>query len=269
MKKVLAGCLIAAVVLIVGIGLAGYYLVWKPAAQVVSVVSETARETIGKVGAMTATIEAMQKLESNIVLQGDYSAPAEAVLTDTQIARFLAVNNAVATALGPELRRIGDAVPAPTDSGNPALEWRLALEALTKLGDVGIAAKTAQIDALNAQQLSLAEYRWIRDTGVEALIAGGVLTAAGEAKEAIASAEQARDAARVAIEAARDAARDVAGGATPESAREPGPTPPADPAAPGFVTGSFDTEAARSNFERARPHAEDFVQSRMLSAFGL
>jgi hypothetical protein len=35
------------------------------------------------------------------------------------------------------------------------------------------------------------------------------------------------------------------------------------------VTGSFDTEATRSNFERVRPHAEAFVQSRMLSAFGL
>jgi hypothetical protein len=284
MNKALGGCLAAALVLVVGAGIAGYYLVWKPAAHVAGVAIDAARETVGKVGEMAETIERMRALEEGIVAQGPYVPPADGRLSEAQVQGLVAVEAAVAAALGPQAGGIAaatEAAAAGAAAGAHAVPWRDALAALARLGSVGIAAKTAQVEALNAAQLSLAEYQWIRDTGIRALIAGGVMTAGAQAGQAAAAAGEAAEAARILGEAAREAVRVAAreaagasGGATPAPAGEPPGAPPAavpaTPPAPASAAPTpLDSETERANFERVRPHAEAFVRARVLAGIGL
>ncbi len=273
MKKVLIGCGVVSLLLLVGGGIAAYYLVVKPAAQIADSAIDKAREVVAKVGAVAQAAEAMRALESEVKVQGDYTAPADGALAPTQVERFLAVHEAVINRLGPERERIAQAVEAVSAQGEVA-SIAGSFAALAGLGEIGLAAKRAQVDALNAQGLSLAEYRWIRRAGIEALIAGGIALSvdAGSARagELIQKAQQA---AAQAAEAAR-----ALGQALPEGLKPPadaGPsaeTPPDVAPAPvdeGPPQGPALTPVQRANLELVREHREAFAQSQLLALVGL
>jgi hypothetical protein len=219
----------------------------------------------------------MRELEAGVRTPGPYAAPADGHLTAAQVDRFLAVQAAVLAALGP-----ATAVPdAPAgDLAGAVAEAAGALRALARLGDAGLAAKQAQVDALNAQSMSLDEYRWVRERASEVLVAGGVSMAVagagaaggevlGRAGE---TAQQLGEAARRAAQAARDAWQ---GKPPAESA----PQPPADepsapaagdapPAASAPLPGAS-TDPRLVDFPLVAPHAEAFIRARALAAIGL
>ena len=295
MKKALGGCLAAAVVLLVLGGVALWFLVIKPAAVVADRALEGAREGIAQVTDLGRTVARMRELEAGVTTPGPWAAPADGRLTAAQVDRFLAVQTAVVAALGP-----ATAVPdAPAgDLAGAVAEAAGALRALARLGEAGLAAKQAQVDALNAQSMSLDEYRWVRERATEVLIAGGVsmsvaaagaaggevLGRAGETAQQLGeAARQATEAATAAADAARraaEAARDAWQGNPPAA---PTPQPPADAApAPAAPTAAGDATATAPaplpgassdprlvDFPLVAPHAEAFVRARALAAIGL
>jgi hypothetical protein len=291
MKKALGGCLAAAVVLLVLGGASLWFLVIKPAAVVADRALEGAREGIAQVTDLGRTVARMRELEAGVRTPGPYAAPADGHLTAAQVDRFLAVQAAVLAALGP-----ATAVPdAPAgDLAGAVAEAAGALRALARLGDAGLAAKQAQVDALNAQSMSLDEYRWVRERASEVLVAGGVSMAvagagaaggevlgrAGETAQQLGeAARQATDAATAAADAARraaQAARDAWQGKPPA---ESAPQPPADepsapaagdapPAASAPLPGAS-TDPRLVDFPLVAPHAEAFIRARALAAIGL
>jgi hypothetical protein len=274
MKKVLIGCGVVSLLVLVGGGIAAYYLVVKPAAQIAGSAIDGAREAVAKVGAAAQTIEAMRALEADVAAQGPYTAPADGALAQAQVERFLAVHQAVIDRLGPERARIAQAVEAnPAQGDVAALAGSFA--ALAGLGDIGLAAKRAQVEALNAQGLSLAEYRWIRQAGIEALIAGGIeLSAGASGARAAEMIRQAQQAAQQAAAAARAMGQVLPEGLTPpgdaapgESEAAPG-TEPVPPAGEGMALPAL-TPIQRANFDLVREHREAYAQSQLLALVGL
>jgi hypothetical protein len=273
MKKVLIGCGVVSLLLLVGGGIAAYYLVVKPTMEVAGGAIDSAREAVAKVGAAAQTIEAMRALESEVTAPGEYTAPADGALEQVQVERFLAVHQAVIDRLGPERERIAQAVDtAPAQGEVAAIAGSFA--ALAGLGDIGLAAKRAQVDALNAQGLSLAEYRWIRQAGIEALIAGGIELSVGaggaRAGEMI---RQAQQAAAQAAAAARALGQALPEGLTPPPDATPSEAPARDsepaPAGEGGTQVPALTPVQRANFDLVREHREAFAQSQMLALVGL
>lgn len=289
MKKALGGCLAAAVVLLVLGGVALWFFVLKPAAQVAGTALDGARESIAQVTEIGRTVARMRELESG-VRTPSFTEPADGGLAPTQVERFLAVHAAVVAALGPA--GLPDAGTADGTTG--ALDEAAGtLRALAGLGAAGLAAKQAQVDALNAQAMSLDEYRWIRERATAALVAGGVSMAlagagaagsealgrAGETVQQIGdAAREAGDAAAAAAEAARRAAEAARSAWRGE---QPPATPPqatADPAAPdrsGAPASNADgatpagDAARKADFALVEPHAEAFIRAQALAAIGL
>jgi hypothetical protein len=296
MNKTLGGCLLAAVVLAVAGGAALWFLVLKPAAQVADRALDGARESIAQVTDLASTVARMRELEAG-VLARSFAAPADGRLMASQVERFLAVQAAVAAALGPAVLT-PDASPA--DAGGAVAEAAGALRALARLGETGVVAKQAQVDALNAQSMSLDEYRWIRERGTAALVAGGVSIAVagagtvggealgraaetaqriGEAAQAASEATTAAaEAARRAAEAAQQAWRGKPAPTEPTAPSEPQPAPAeqaavpptADPGTPVPTPApASGGDPQQANFALVEPHVEAFVRAQALAALGL
>lgn len=296
MNKTLGGCLLAAVVLAVAGGAALWFLVLKPAAQVADRALDGAREGIAQVADLGRTAARMRELEAG-VLATSYAVPADGRLVASQVERFLAVQAAVAAALGPAVST-SDAPPA--DAVGAVAEAAGALSALARLGETGVRAKQAQVDALNAQAMSLDEYRWIRERGTAALVAGGVSiavagagTVGGEALgRAAETAQRIGEAAKQASEAttaAAEAARRAAEAAQQAWRGTPAPAQPTAPAAPDAAPAEPDAvpptaapgtpaptpapapagDAQQANFALVEPHVEAFVRAQALAALGL
>jgi hypothetical protein len=157
-KKLAIGCLVVLVVLGVAGSFAAYY--------VYSVVKT-------KVGASLAKFEAFSKapeLERQVKNTGPFNPPGSGVLTPTQVERFVAVQTAVRAQLGARFADLERRYKALLDKKEAtALDLPELISAYGDLAQIWIAAKKAQVDALNAQGLSLAEYRWVRDRSYRAL----------------------------------------------------------------------------------------------------
>jgi hypothetical protein len=301
MNKTLGGCLVAAVVLLVAAIAALWFLVLKPAAVVADRALDSAREGIAEVADLGRTVSRMRELEAG-VRAASFTAPADGRLLPSQVEDFLTVQAVVVAALGPAVLS-PDSVP--TDAVGAVAEDAGALRALARLGDTGMAAKRAQVDALNAQSMSLDEYRWIRARATEALVAGGVSVAIAGASGAGSDAlGRAADAARrmgevaqrtseattAAAEAARraaEAAQQAWRGALEEPAAPTAPAPPKESAVPADPVASpadptaaasadsappepaADSDPRRANFLLVEPHAEAFVRAQAMAALGL
>jgi hypothetical protein len=294
MNKTLGGCLVAALLLAIAGGAALWFFVLQPAAVVADRALDGAREGIAQVTDLGRTVARMRELEAGVRTSGPYTAPADGGLTAAQVDRFLAVQSAVLAALGAAAP--SGAITA-TDGIGAVSEAAGALRALARLGETGLAAKQAQVDALNAQSMSLDEYRWIRERASAALVAGGVSLAVGgtavvggealgraaEAAQRLGEVAQrtseatqaAAEAARRAAEAAQQAWRGTPTPAEPAAAPAAPAQAPTDPVAeapdttPEAPAPTTDGDPQRANFALVEPHVEAFVRAQALAALGL
>lgn len=152
MKKIAIGCGLA--VLLLGIaGAAGvYYFVYKPARTFVSSMSQ-----IGEIA----------ELDAKVTNTAAFTEPGDGALTEAQVTRFAAVQEQMHTRLGArtaELEAKYKALDQRTDTPGVAE----AMGAWRDLLDIVAEAKRAQVDALNAQRFSLAEYGWVKSRFYEA-----------------------------------------------------------------------------------------------------
>lgn len=159
MKKLVIGCGLA--LLLVGIaGAAGlYYFVYRPARSFVSSMTE-----LGEVA----------ELDRRVANTRTYTAPASGTLTREQVARFVAVQEAIHGRLGARATELEAKYKAMSER---AADSRSVTELVGAYKDVFVLiaeAKRAQVDALNAQGFSLDEYAWVRSQFYEA--AGITLT---------------------------------------------------------------------------------------------
>jgi hypothetical protein len=175
-----------------------------------------------------------------------------------------------------------------TAAGN-AERLRAGLAALNQLGEVAIRGKEAQVVALNAAEMSLAEYQWVRDTGLAALVAGGMSIGLEQLGQTAQQAEQARRALEEAGKAMEGVAPELRGvlerlpgllpGGPDSRSKEPGgagegesapAAPQSDEAqAPTVTTDPARDAVSRANFELVKDHAEAFAGARVLAVLGI
>jgi hypothetical protein len=161
MKKGLIGCLLVGVLLIAaGAGLAYFYIV-RPIVGAGTAVVEGARDWARSADA-----------EAAIRNQSPFTAPEDGRLTPDQVNRFVAILSNVQLRMGADfetLRTEYERMQAEQAAAGRNPDVGDVIGAYKGLGDLVARAREAQVEGLNRQNMSLAEYRWIRDQAYSAL----------------------------------------------------------------------------------------------------
>jgi hypothetical protein len=167
-KKIAVGCLIVLVIAAIGFSVAGYYAYrWaQPMIQSGSDYLENARE--------------LSRLGDRVANRAPYDAPASGELTQSQVERFIAVQTRVRDELGTrwtEIENKAAQLRDKTQGNQRELTFGEFTSVLSDLAGLYTEARRAQVDALNVQKFSDAEYTWVRNRVYEAAgmeIAGGI-----------------------------------------------------------------------------------------------
>ena len=154
MKKVLFGCLGVLVIAAIVGGVAGYYFVYRPARSFMAGMTQ-----FQEVPSLNARIRNTQR----------FSAPPDGMLTESMVQRYVQAQRAMHDTLGARLEELDSKyeVLSKQNGGNPSFSE--GVEALRDLAGIIVDAKRAQVDALNANGFSLAEYDWVRKKRVRGL----------------------------------------------------------------------------------------------------
>ena len=165
MGKFLGGCAIVVVVLVLGAAVGGYFIFVKPYTDMA--------------GQVVAYGEEYQALEASVDNQAPYRAPPDQAITESQLQQLLAVHAHMRERLAGDLETLETRyrqLEEERERGDRELGLRDMMGAYRDLGELYMEGKRAQVEALNDQGLSLAEYHWIRNQ-VYAALGQGVAVA--------------------------------------------------------------------------------------------
>jgi hypothetical protein len=154
MKKVALGCLV--VLALVGVTLAGvgYY----------------AYRRVQSTVAQFAELGQIPDIERGVLVRGPFVPPSTAELSARQIDRLLRVQTVVRQRLGARFAELDQKYKKFTEKDNPTLsDMPALLAAYRDLAAAWLDGKRSQVEALNEVELSLDEYKWIRDQAYRAL----------------------------------------------------------------------------------------------------
>jgi hypothetical protein len=161
MKKVIIGCLgLSLVLVVVGTG-AAYYFIWRPASSYLQSFEE---------------LSAVAEMDEEVANQQPYAPPANGVLDAGQVDQLIQVQTHVRTTLGARLEELQTKYERLDEKLKGEGRDASITEVLGAWRDISgllTEAKRAQVEALNEQNLSLQEYRWVRQ---QAFMAMGVPT---------------------------------------------------------------------------------------------
>jgi hypothetical protein len=153
MKKFAIGCLVIAV--LAGVVLAGgaYY------------VYRAARPLLDDARAYLSRMTELGEIAKQIENTAPHTPPANGELTDDQMQRFVRVQESVRAALG---QRFGEIEAKyrhlkQNAEGNVPPSITEMLGALGDIANVFVQARRYQVNALNQEHFSQAEYSWVRD----------------------------------------------------------------------------------------------------------
>jgi hypothetical protein len=155
MKKIAIGCL---VVLVLGCAVAGgvaYY----------------AYRRISATAAKFAELSKIPDIERGLKVQTSFTPPESAELTSVQVEKLVQVQSALRQRLGTRFAELETKYKVLAEKKEPTSLSDIAtlMSAYGDLVQTWIDAKRAQVEALNSAELSIDEYRWIRDQAYRAL----------------------------------------------------------------------------------------------------
>jgi hypothetical protein len=150
MKKLAIGCGVVVLLLAIAGAVGVYYVAHR----------------FGATVRQFATLGSIPDIERQVQDTRPYEPPASGELTEGQLGKLIAVQTSIKQKLGTRFEALNRKYRALSES----LEHRDAnvtdtpalLSAYSDLAATYLDAKRWQVEALNAQRLSLAEYRWIR-----------------------------------------------------------------------------------------------------------
>ena len=153
MKKILAGCLIVLVIAMIGFGVAGFYAyrAMKPVIDNASNYMEKARE--------------VTRLGENITVKTPFEPPKNGELTQAQVERFIAVQTRVRSELGDKWTQVEQkSKELRAKADRKSQDWTLAefTSVFSDIANIWVDARKSQVNALNIQKFSEAEYEWVR-----------------------------------------------------------------------------------------------------------
>ncbi len=153
MKKLLVGCLVVLVLGAVVLAVGGY-LLYRAASPMI----DNARSYL-------EGLSELGELDSRITNRASYTPPDSGELSETQMQRFVRVQDSVRAALGRRMTEI-DEKYKHLKGGSDATREPTITEMIGAIRDIGgtfVEARRFQVDALNQEKFSQAEYSWVRD----------------------------------------------------------------------------------------------------------
>jgi hypothetical protein len=172
MKKIAVGCLIVFLIGIVAFGVAGFWAY------------RAARPMIESAGGYITRARELASISDRINNKSAYVPPTTGELTQSQVDRFLAVQNRVRGQLGSrwsELQTHAQEVQKRLDNHSGDLSFTEFTSIFSEFANIYTDARRAQVEALNIQKFSESEYSWVRQRVYEA--AGVSLTGGIDMKE--------------------------------------------------------------------------------------
>lgn len=158
MPKILAGCLIVIVVLVVAGGTAGYFFLVKPAYEFVTDVEGFVREYAA--------------LNEQVDQTDRYQPPGDGSMTAEQFQRFLVAQRDMRETMEgrmTELKETLESMQEEIDREDRDMSIAELASAYRGLGELLLEAKRAQVEALNRYNFSLQEYMYVRNQSYRAL----------------------------------------------------------------------------------------------------
>jgi hypothetical protein len=160
MKKILVGCLIVVVIAIIGLGAAGYY-----AYRAMRPVIDNAANYMDKAREVT-------RLGDEITIKTPFEPPASGELTRQQVERFIAVQTRVRSDLNDKWEQIEQKSKEMREKveDRHRQDWSLTefTSVFSDIANIWVDARKSQVNALNIQRFSEAEYEWVRKRVYEA-----------------------------------------------------------------------------------------------------
>jgi len=156
-KKFVIGCLAVLVLGAIGVAVAGYFL-YRAASPMI----QDARNYLEGMAELS-------ELDKQIKNTAAYTAPANRELTEDQVKRFARVQDSVRASLGhrvAEIEKEYEHLRKMSGSEQPSIGE--VLSALKDLGSLFVQTRRFQVDALNQEGFSQAEYSWVHDRVYEA-----------------------------------------------------------------------------------------------------
>jgi len=157
MKKLAIGCGVVILLAVVGGAIGVYYIAHR----------------VGSTVAQFAALASVPEIERQVQNTRPYEPPASGEFTNAQLTQLLEVQTAIKQKLGARFEALDGKYRALSESlkhrdanvtDTPAL-----LSAYSDLAATYLDAKRWQVEALNAQHLSMTEYRWIRKQAYAAI----------------------------------------------------------------------------------------------------
>lgn len=238
MKKWLIGCLVTGLLLVVVVCGAAYWFVWRPLAA-------SGGDFMGQVDDLKKIGEAEQAVKN----KSSFSAPVDGKLSAAQVNAFVTIQQTIHDKMGPDFAVLEEKYKKMSEQDGNSQEPSASdiMGGFADMTGLMAKAKQAQVEALNVQNMSLEEYRWIRDQASAALpyLAVDAAPPAPDAEPAVTDENAVAD---KAVEDAIAKAKEAAAEAVKESI--PGGQQIGD------VIQGPEGEAARANIELLRPHKE-------------
>lgn len=180
MKKLLAGCLLAAVLLTVVAGVA-VYLAW-------GYVSPVIRTVTGVTDGVTR-LGGLAEIEQGLTSTAPFAAPDSGELTPAQVERFLGVQRQVRLALGTRAEAFAAKYREMTgkrpDGSTTLPTLPQLLDSIGDLSSVYLDAWRAQVQAMNGGGFSRDEFNWVRARVYQAAGLDAVRYDAGDLEQVI------------------------------------------------------------------------------------
>lgn len=151
MKKLLVGCLV--ILVLGGVILAvGSYFLYRAASPLI----EDARQYV-------QGMSELDDLERRITNRASYTLPASGELTESQVQRFVRVQEHVRAELGQRFSQIEERYRRLNTGDRQDVPFTELLGSLREIAGVYVEARRYQVDALNREAFSQEEYSWVRD----------------------------------------------------------------------------------------------------------
>lgn len=157
MKKLVIGCGLALVLVGVLGAVGAYVFVYRPAKALISSGSE-----------LMASVNRFNEIDARVTNVASFTAPADGALTETQVARYVAVMEGVHTKMGARATELETKYKALKEREGEAASITTVVGAYRDLFQLVLDAKEAQVAGLNAQNFSMDEYQWVRTRVYEA-----------------------------------------------------------------------------------------------------
>ncbi len=159
MKKILAGCLVVAVIAMIGFGVAAFfaYRAMRPVIDNASTYMDKAREVV--------------RLGEGVRVKSDFVPPKNGELTPQQVERFVAVQTRVRNDLSDRWDLVEKkSAELKAKAAGQRTDWTVAefTSVFSEIATIWVDARRAQVNAINVQRFSEAEYEWVRRRVYEA-----------------------------------------------------------------------------------------------------